>query len=505
MRAESSLKNLIYAFGGQIIGLVISFVARIVFLRYLSEEYLGLNGLFTNILTMLSLVELGVGPAMTFSLYKPLAENDEVKIKSLMDLYRKMYVVIGVLILVIGVCLTPFLNVFIKDMPNIPNISLIYILFVLNSAVSYFYSYKRSLIISDQRRYIATIYRYACYAVLNLVQIICLIITKNYILFLVCQILFTWIENFLVSKKTEELYPYIKEKDIEPLDEETKTSIKKNIFAMVFHKLGAIIVNSTDNIILSKFVGIVSVGIYSNYTLIIQALITIIDQVFNSVVASIGNLGASEDKYKLKEVFNVTFLIGFWIFAFCSISILVVVNDFIYLWLRKESFVYEFAIVVVLVIKFYLTGMRKASLTFRDASGTYWQDRYKPLFESIINLLASIILVRKFGVIGIFIGTIISTLTTCFWIEPLVLYKCVLKEKVVDYYKRYIAYTAVGVVAGLVTLFLCNLIKTVSFIYLFVKVGICVVVVNLIFLVAFYKTKEFSYIKNTAIRLIKNR
>ena len=212
-RTSSSIKNLIFALVGQAAGVGINFIARMVFLKILTAEYLGLNGLFSNILSMLSLMELGVGSAMTFSLYKPLAIEDKEKVKSLMSLYRKAYIIIGILILVIGLAITPLLPYFIDEMPNInENINLIYILFVVNTAISYFYSYKRSLISSDQRRYIATAYRYGFYFFLNIAQIIVLYITKNYLLYLLTQIIFTFMENLTLSIKADKMYPYLKEK-----------------------------------------------------------------------------------------------------------------------------------------------------------------------------------------------------------------------------------------------------------------------------------------------------
>lgn len=492
MRTESSIKNLIAALCGQLFGSLISLAARIIFLKYLNEEYLGLNGLFTNIITMLSLVELGVGPAMTFSLYKPLAENDVQKIKSLMALYRKAYILIGIAVLVIGIGFTNFYTIFLDEIPNIPQLDLIYILFVSNTAISYLYSYKRSLIICDQKRYIATIYRYGFYIVLNIVQILILAATQNYILFLICQIFFTWLENFAVSLIADKMYPYLKDKNIDKLDKVSITQIKKNISAMVLHKIGGIMVMSTDNIILSKFVGLVWVGLYSNYYLVISALETIVSQVFTSIVASVGSLTAADDKKKLIEVFNKTFFIGFWISALSSICLLILFNPFVELWIGRK-YLLDFSVVLVLVINYYITVMRKASLTFREASGTFWQDRYKPLFESAINIAASIILAKKLGIAGVFIGTIISTMTTCFWVEPLVLYKYVFNEGLSSYILRYCKYTLIGLAAALITYLLCSFITEITMLTLVIRFGICLSVPNLIFFFIFYKTEEFQY------------
>ena len=504
-RTSSSIKNLIFAFIGQAAGIVMNFIARVVFLRILTAEYLGLNGLFTNILSMLSLMELGVGTAMTFSLYKPLATSDKEKIKSLMNLYRKSYIIIGILVLVIGIGITPLLPYFIDEVPKInENINLIYILFVINTAISYFYSYKRSLISSDQKRYIATAYRYIFYCLLNIMQIIILLLTKNYIWYLITQIIFTFAENVAISKKADKLYPYLKEKNINKLEKEDTEKIKKNVVAMIGHKIGGIIVGGTDNIILSKFVGLVEVGIYSNYYLIINALNVIIGQVFTAITASVGNLVATTNKQKVYDIFKKVFFLDFWLYAFSSICLLVLFNRFITIWIGNE-YLFSMDIVLILVINFYITGMRKAFLTFRDATGLYWADRYKPFAESIINIIASIILVKMLGTIGVFIGTFISTITTCFWVEPYILYKYEFGLSIIPFLKKYILYTILMIIAGIITVALCNLIKITGIIGFIINACICIIVINTIFLIFLHRTEEFKYFKNLILDFIKNR
>lgn len=495
MRTRSSILNLIFAISGQSIGLLVSFIARIVFIQVLGTEYLGLNGLFTNILSILSLIELGVGPALTFSLYKPLAENDTQKVKSLMRLYKKAYITIGVLILIFGVSLAPFLENFIKTMPDIPHIHLIFLLFVINAATSYFFSYKRSLIISDQKRYIATIYRYSFFILLNIVQIILLYFTHNFILFLVCEILFTFAENIVVSKKADKLYPYLKQKNVQKIDKETLSQITRNVRAMLAHKLGSVVVSSTDSLILSKFVGLVGVGLYSNYLLIINALNIVTSQVFTSITASVGNLGATESEDRKKFIFNVVFFMNFWIYGVASICLIVLLNPFIRLWIG-EDFILDTSIVLVIIFNFYLTGMRKGVLTFRDALGIYWYDRHKPIFESIINLVGSLILVSKFGMIGVFIGTTISTILTCFWVEPYVLYKYGFKTTVLPYFKKYALYSAIIVGTYIITDSLSMNFTDENIINFVIQLLICLVIPNIIFTLLFYRTNEFKYLYN---------
>jgi O-antigen/teichoic acid export membrane protein len=501
MRTRSSIINLLFAMSGQSLGLLISFFARIVFIQVLGTEYLGLNGLFTNILSILSLVELGIGPALTFSLYKPIAENDTEKIKSLMRLFKKAYISIGLLILTIGIIITPFLEVFINTIPDIENIHLIFLLFVINASISYFYSYKRSLITSDQKRYIATIFRYSFFILLNLIQIIVLLLFHNFLLFLACQIIVTFLENYYVSKKADRLYPFLKEKEIKNIDKETLNQIIRNIRAMIAHKLGGVVVTSTDSLIISKFVGLVGVGLYSNYQLITNALNIVVLQIFNSITASVGNLGATESNEKSRLIFNVVFFLNFWIFSFISVSLAVLVNPFIELWIGKDFLLNE-NIVIIIILNFYLTGMRKGVLTFRDALGIYWYDRHKPIFEIIVNLVATLILVKQLGMLGVFIGTTISTLTTCFWVEPYVLYRFGFKSPVLPFFARYGLYSLVTIITGILTMSVTNIFSNVNFTTFIIKLLICMVIPNVIVILLFHRTYEFKYLYNIICKFL---
>lgn len=366
MRTKNSIINLIVAIIGQFFGVIISFVSRVFFIKYLGSECLGIDGLFTNILTILSLAELGVGSAMTFSLYKPIAEENKEKIKSLMNLYKISYRVIGIIVIVLGICMLPFYRNLMDEVPNINNLNLIFMLFVLNTAISYFYAYKKSLIICNQKKFITTIIKYMAYFFMNVMQIIILAVTKNYILFLTCQIIFTLIENICNSIVADKIYPYLKEKNIEKLNIEEKKKIKNNVVAMLFHKIGSVVVNSTDNIIISKYIGLAAVGLYSNYYMITNALVIITNQIFDAIVASIGNLGTTKDTSKMNEVFYRVFFLNFLVFGMLSATMAVVINDFITIWVG-EKYLFDVCTTYVIIISFYLRGMRKSCITFRDA------------------------------------------------------------------------------------------------------------------------------------------
>jgi O-antigen/teichoic acid export membrane protein len=494
-RTKNSIKNITVALAGQSVGIVVSFIARIFFIRVLGTEYLGISGLFTNILTMLSLVELGIGPAIIFSLYKPLAEDDKPKVQALMRLYKNAYTIIGILVAALGLSITPFLHVLIKEMPNVPDLNLIFILFVINSAISYFYAYKRNLIIADQHRYIATIYRYCFFAGLNLLQIIFLYLTKSYIVFLILQIACTLAENIMVSIHADRMYPYLKEKTHNKLDAETVRQIKKNTGAMVLHKMGSIVISSTDNILISAKVGIVWVGLYSNYQLIINAIVTITAQFFTSITASIGNLGATESREKSFFIFECTQFANFWIYGFCSISLLQLFNPFIGIWLGNDLLM-NMGVVTMIVINFYIRGMRNTVLTFTDAFGLYWYTRYKPIVEIAINLGAALSLAPRFGIAGIFMGTFISAMTISFWVEAYVLFSKGFKVSMKKYVIRFGIYTLATVAAGFITWIICELVTGTVFTVFVLKFLICLMVPNLIFLICFYRTMEFQYLRS---------
>lgn len=500
-RTKNSLINLTAAMVGQLVAVPIGFVARLVFIRILGAEYLGVNGLFTSILTMLSLVELGIGPAIIFSLYKPLAENDTKKVQAIMQLYKKAYAIIGIGIVILGTGLTPFLSYFIKDVPEVKNIEIIFLLFVCNSAISYFYAYKQNLIIADQRRYIVTIYRYAFFSLLNLLQVAFLYTTENYILFLIVQIACTLLQNVMVAKTADKLYPFLQQKRTVELDGETVREIKKNTGAMVSHKIGEIVTNSTDNIVISAMVGTIWVGLYSNYILITIALNGIMGQFFSAITASIGNLGATSNKERLLGVFRRVQFATFWIFGLSSICLFYLFNPFIAVWIGKAYWL-AMDTVLLLAVLFYVQGMRRAVLTFREALGLYWYDRYNPLFQTVINIGVSIALAPKFGVSGVITGTLISLMTTCFLIEPYYLYKKGFASPLKSYYYRYAVYTAATVGTGAAT---GKVVGFVSGETLSALVGKCLVgltVPNLIFFMLFCRTKEFQYFFSLANKFV---
>lgn len=268
MRVQKSIKNVTTGLVGQVLTLVLSFVVRTVFIQQLGVTYLGVSGLFGNILSILSFAELGFGQAIVFSLYKPIANNNVGKIKSLMYIFRTVYIWMFAVVMVLGLSLTPFLDFFVDDINAVPDLRLIYVMYVISSAATYLFAYKNTYLIATQNSYVSTIIGYFFSIGLAVLQIIVLVFTQNFIIYLGLQVTSGILQNVVVAWRTNCKYPFLKDKDIKPLSIEEKSQIKKNVKALAIYKIGTLSLNSTDNIIMSKFVGLLSVGLYSNYYLL---------------------------------------------------------------------------------------------------------------------------------------------------------------------------------------------------------------------------------------------
>lgn len=492
-RTEKSVINVTSALIGQLMAIVVGFLARMVFVKCLGDAYLGINSLCTSIVGLLSLAELGIGESINYKLYKPLAENDIDKLKSLMRLYRNVYVIIGFVIIFIGFCILPFFHVFMKvsEIQSVQHLYLIFSLFVINSAVSYFFSYKRALIISDQKRYIVTIYHYAFYCIMNVAQIVILIKTNNFILYLLVMIICTIGQNVIISHRANKLYPFLSEKNVKKLDRLDVSEIKKNTWALLCHKVGSQVVNSTDNILVSKIIGIVTVGVYSNYLLVTTAINTIVAQLFSAVTASVGNLGATEKNEKSEVVFN-RMLFGNYVFVIIVCSAFFSSIDILIAQMFGEQRVLENNVLLCIVINLFFYNIRRATWTFRDGFGLFWYDRYKSIVEAVINLVVSIFLGIRLGLVGILIGTIVSTILTSLWIEPYVLYKYAFKKSPIQYFISLFKYCVLAILICVICKYLVGSLQLCGYSGFFI--GCCIsIFVCLVFVVLFFgKTDEFA-------------
>lgn len=490
-RTEYSAHNTTVAVAARVLAILAGFFTRVVFTHTLSEEYVGLNGLFTDILNILSLSELGVGTAVTCALYQPIAAQDVERQKSLMRMYRNFYRIVAALVLVLGLSVLPFMDVLIKNQGDIEHITVIYLMYLANSVLSYLLIYKKTLMDAHQLSYIGVLYQTAFLLLQNVLQIGVLLLTGNFILFVAILILCTLSGNLCISRKADRLYPYLKEKHTEELPAEERRGIYQNIRAMLMHKVGNIVVNNTDNLLLSSMVGIVSVSCYSNYYLIIGSVRQVLNQMFQGITASVGNLGVEESRERIKRIFEAAFFAGQWVFGLAAICLYELLDTFVEISFGPQ-YVFSGNVTLILCINFYLTGMRQASLVFRDSMGLFWYDRFKAPAEAVINLGVSILLGRYLGTAGIFLGTLVSTVATSLWVEPYMLYKYRLKTSVRPYFARYGVYAFVTLALGLGEDMVCRRITGNPWTVCILRLLFCVCVTNLAYLALYFRTAEFQ-------------
>lgn len=504
MRAKESMRNAVVAVITNAITILIGFVAQKVFSMVLGQEYLGINGLFGNIVSMLGIIELGFGSAVIYNLYKPIAENNIEKIKSLMQFYKKIYRIIASCILVMGILIIPFLKSIVGEVSISESIYLLYILYLVDTIVSYLLSYKRSILYANQKTYIVNIVHIGYLLVMNILQMVFLLITKNYILYLIIKIISRLAENIVLTLIVNKKYTFLKGK-AKPLDVETKKDIEKKIKALFFHKIGDFIVKGTDNIVISKFVGIVAVGLYSGYSMIINALNLLVQQIYDSITASIGNLLIEESKDKSFDTYKKLEFFNFWLASFMAISFYCIVTPFVKVWLG-EDYLLPNSVVIVLSIYFYLHAMRKNINAFKTAAGIFYEDRFMPLAEAIVNIVASIILVNLIGLPGVFIGTIISTLVLFFYGYPKYVYFPIFGRKKTEYIRKVFYYFFIALIVGIITVFVTLLTSKIgnNLLEIVLNAIICIIVPNTIFIIIFHNKEEFKFFKNMIVKILNN-
>lgn len=501
-RTKSSIKNVSFLLITQISTIALNYICRLIFVKTLSEEYLGANGLFSNILTIFSLAELGIGSAIIYAMYKPIADDDKEKIKCYMNFYKKCYRIIALIILIAGLSILPNLHFFINKETNIQNLNLIYILYLLDSVFSYLFAYKSSILSAMQKNYICNYYQIIGKVIMTILMSLSLIIFKNFIIYLIIQISFKLITNILISNKADKMYPYIKNTKGNKLEKKESKRIFKNVYALFCNQIGTVLINGTDNIIISKYVNLVAVGLYSNYYLITSALTTFIGQTFTAVLASIGNFAAVDSKDNTYNLFNKIHFINFLIGAFCLIILSCTINTFIELSFGLQ-FVFDKITVIIILINFYLLTMKNVIGTFKFALGVFWADKYCTLIRAIINIVVSIILAKKIGIAGVFLGTLISDVLTTFWYQPYILFKKGLNKSVSRYFKDFIKYTFITMIEILIALAILRNINISSLILKLIIEGIVgVIVFLLITIILFRKNEYFLFVKDVVMGYI---
>lgn len=500
-RTEYSILNIFTGVGGYFLNTILGFACRMVFVQCLAADYLGVNGLFTNILTMLSLVELGVGNAIVFALYKPLAENNEEKIASLMKVYGTAYRVIGILISVVGLALMPFIDLIIQEQPNISeSIYLLYALNLFNTASSYFFSYRSSLLIAAQRNYIVGGINYAVTIIQSVLQMVFLLQYRNYLGYLLIQTAGTFAYNVIVSWVATKQFPFIRRKDVKPLPKDEKRVLFSNIRDLMIYKVSSLLVNSTDNILITFFSGLATTGIASNYTLLVTTLNSLLGQVFNGLTASIGNHNASESVEKRYQMFSFLNMMNFWIFGWAGLGILFCSSDLVQLCFGEE-YVLSIEIPFVMALNFFTVGMMNAVWTYKHTLGLFHYGRFIQIFTGILNIVFSVLLGTRWGLFGILFATFVARALTSLWYDPYAVFTRGFGKSPLLYLWKIAKYLVVLLVAAVLCQLAFTLVSGSHFVKTLVKILLCSMVVNCVFAAAFCRSPEFGMLKNIVGRV----
>ena len=500
-RKINSIRNVIFGYGNQAITLLLNFIGRTVFIQFLGEDYLGINALFADVLQMLSLADLGLGTAMTYSFYKPVAEKDGKKIAALIHFYKGIYNIIAAVVAIVGIMLIPFLKYIINLDRDIPHLYIYYLFFLANTVISYLFVYKTSIINASQKNYLISKYQAIVNTGKTFLQIILLFIFKNYFLYLAITILATLCNNLIASHKAGQLYPEIKEEHAE-LDSESKKTIFENIKSVFIYKVFGVLMNGTDNTLTSVIVGTVWAGVCSNYNMIITAVNNLINTLFSSVTASIGNVIATEKPQKKYEIFKMMQVICYIIASAMAVIMYTLMNDLLYVWLG-EKFVLEQSVLIALICNFYITNILRTIWTYREATGLYMKIKYVMLIAAILNVILSIILGNIFGLSGIFFATAIAKLSTYFWYEPKILFKDFFDQGTKEFYIDIFKNVCLTVLLSLIIVFIGKGIFIDAWWKFFVKAIIVGIFTVVCVILAYARTPEMKAILAMGKNMLK--
>ncbi len=498
-RTKKAVLNISYNIINQIITLILSFISRSVFIWGFGVEYLGINGLFSDILSLLSMADLGFSTAMTYSYYKPLAENNYKKIAELTTFYKKVYNIIALAITLIGILLIPFLPILVNLEKDIPNLNIYYLLSLSSVVVSYLCVYKTTVLSADQKGYIVTKVGIFTNILKTVLQIISIILWKNYILYLIIGTIVAIGNNIYASYIATKYYPYIKD-NTSTISPKEKKSIFNNLGSVFLYKVSSVLLNATDNIIISTLIGTAMVGYYSNYLLLQTKITTIVSLIFTSMTASIGNLIVTEGKKKRYEIFQCEQSLSFIICGIIVPCYVLLVNDFINVWLGS-SYLLETPVIFAIGVNMYLSCVLQPLWSYREATGLYRKTKWIMVACAAINIVLSIILGEILGIFGVIIASAISRVVTYIWYEPHLLFNEYFDISEFKYYFQLILNIFLIVIFILIGKQVGDLFNVTNFRIWFIKAFIIGIITLLGTIGAYHQSKGVKLLKDRIKKL----
>lgn len=493
-RTKNAKLNILVSLLVYFVQLFLSMIVRLVFIQKLGAEYLGLNGVLTSTLSMLSVVDLGLDSIFVYSLFKPLYENNTDLVKSIMKLYRNTFRCIAVFILIIGSVLTLFLpDIVGSDGMKLKYVYIIYFLFLANSVGSYLLSYYRSILNANQQGYIVNGLTSASFIVISLVQLYELFQFSGPVLYVLIQLIGTLSMNFVIMLVARHYFPYLSEREVKKLPLKERNKIFKNSVGGFSSKIGSLVVFGSDNIILSVFSSLSIVGIYSNYVVITNAVQTIIQKISISITPSVGHLGVENDFEKNRKIFSELVFSLYTLVSFVYGIFITLLHPFMILWVGKK-FVFSPLTELLIAIVLILQLVRVPFWIYIDAFGLQWVQRWKSVFEAMVNLALTLLFVWffDFGINGVLFGTILSTVITVLWIEPFVVYKYPLNSNFSGIGSLLVRFGIVIIIQTTFHLYISHLRVPDSLIFIVIHVLASLIVWALLIFVIFFRTGYFS-------------
>ena len=502
-RLKNSALNFASGFLGRVLAILLNFAVRTIFIYCLNEAYLSVNGLYSNILTVLSLAELGFGSAMVYRMYAPVAVKDYQKTAALLQFYKKIYIIIGVVIFLLGLCVIPFMDYIIKDKPDISGLTLYYILFLVNTSISYWFSsYKASVLYADQKEYIKTNVQNTMAILQSGLQIVLLLLFRKYLLYLLIQLAGNIFLNLYVAHLVDKRYPEIQTYQGASLSAEERVQIRKDTEALVLSRFGHVALNGTDNIIISAVVGVLWVGRLSNYTLICDSVTSVLCQITAAITGSLGNFFATEDKHAGYALFKKVEFLNFWLYGFSFIALVTLLDPFVQIW-AGERFVLGLPISIAIAINFFVAGYMNTLWVFRSTIGLFKQGKFRPILVAILNIVLSIFLGKLWGVFGVLFATFLSRAAISLWYDPLILHRYGFEVSCKPFFARYFRRVLLlaTILIVMLTIRYVVLSSATTVLRFAVMTMVTAIVPNAIFWLAYHRCEEYAYFRS----IVKDR
>ena len=500
-RTEQVIRNIIWGMLEKIVLLLLPFATRTILIKVLGAQYLGLGSLFGSILSVLSLSELGFGSAVVFSMYKPVAKGDTDTICALLNTFRKVYRIVGIIIVTAGLLIMPFIGRLIKGNPpeNI-NIYILYAIYLLNTGISYFmFAYKAALFSAHQRNDLTSKRGMTINIISNVLQFALLLLFKNYYAYIIVLPIATIATNLTNAYLAKKLYPqYVCRGSI---SKHMLSDIKKRVAGLLSFKIYGVIFSSVDVIVISSFLGLVPLAIYNNYFYIQTTIIGFLNVFTVSITASVGNkmvTNSTEDNYNDLNKFS---FMNAWLSCWCAICLLCLYQPFIKLWIG-DDYLFPIDTMILMVFYFLLPRISCLTYTYREAAGLWWEDRFRPIIAAIANLLINLSLVNIIGMNGIIFSTIFCSVFINIPWGTYILFKNYFKRSMWGYLSKIIFYLLTTCVVGAITYCICNLINYNNIVSLIIKGIICIIVPNILFILFYHRVKEFDYAKTFVINIL---